>query len=109
MKHLYEGHLGNLYSSDIKLELKDLYCSTCGDFDSYIGYYETLKDFWTMIKDKCSINDSGGYSLQYIFPFMCNEFDLDIDIPYSNYIDKESGFCNLTDNQIIQLIKSMIY
>lgn len=43
------------------------------------------------------------------FPFICNEFDLDIDIPYSNYIDKELGFCNLTDNQIIQLIESMIY
>lgn len=39
--HIYEGHLGSLYTSDCVLDHKDTYCETCGDSDWWIGHAET--------------------------------------------------------------------
>ena len=44
--HVYEGHLGGLYTSDYVLDYEDLYCETCGDSDTYIGYADTKEDAW---------------------------------------------------------------
>lgn len=59
--YIYEGHLGNLYVSNNKLNFNDLYCETCGDWDRLIGKAQTKeeafnlfqKDEWNMeyIKD----------------------------------------------------------
>ena len=105
MKYLYDGHTGSLYTSDILLDYKDLYCEPCNDSDSLIGKFETLKDFWSLIEDNCDIDGSGGWSLQYIFPIIVSEFDLPVEVTYDNYNEKSQGFCNFSDKEIVRLIK----
>lgn len=108
MKYIYDSHLGGIYVSDEELDYKVRYCEQCRDSDQLLGTFETLSDFWNVIKDDCSINGSGGYSLQHVFPIICDEFNLDIDVPYDNYIDKADGFCSLSDNQIVNMINNML-
>ena len=43
--YYYENHMGGWYASEIHYDYDDLYCETCGDGDSYIGYYETEEEF----------------------------------------------------------------
>ena len=106
MQYLYDDHLGGIFVSDKKLTIQECYCATCHDYDTLIGEFETLSDFWNLIKNDCSINGSGGYSLQYIFPVIVEEFKLPVDIPYADENDKAQGFCSLTDKQILKLIRS---
>ncbi len=41
----YASHLGyGLYSSQHELDLDDLYCDQCGDYDEYIGEFETEEE-----------------------------------------------------------------
>ena len=41
----YISHLGgNLFTSDEPLDLDDLYCETCGDYDTELGYFETEEE-----------------------------------------------------------------
>lgn len=43
--YYYINHLyGNLFSSKRKLSLESLYCETCGDYDEYLGYFETKEE-----------------------------------------------------------------
>ena len=102
MKYLYESHLSGFYSTDDEQDYEDTYCEQCGDSDDLIGIYENLKDFWNLIKDECSINGSGGYCLQYIYPYMCNELGID------GVETDEQGFCDLSDEEILSRINKLI-
>lgn len=43
--YYYISHMGSgLYSSDEYLSYDDLYCETCGDSDTYLGYFETEEE-----------------------------------------------------------------
>ena len=42
--YIYEGHMGGLYISDEVLEYEQLYCETCGDIDTLIGYADSRKE-----------------------------------------------------------------
>lgn len=45
MPYFYRGHLsGNIYSSDEMLDYEDLYCETCGDSDTFLGYYDSYEE-----------------------------------------------------------------
>lgn len=99
MKHLYESHLGGLYTSEDVLDYDELYCEQCDDSDTYLGSFETLADLWALIKDDCSIDGSGGWSLQYIYPWIVAEFDL----PHK--VEAAQGFCCLSDAEILQRIE----
>jgi hypothetical protein len=108
MKYLYEGHLGGIYVSDDELDYDTLYCEQCGDSDWLIGPFETIKDFWGLIKDDCDIDGSGGWSLQYIYPMMIEAFDLPDDAEYENDYDRDSGFCCNSDAEILARIEELI-
>ena len=100
--YLYENHMGGLYSTQEEQEFEDLYCEQCGDSDWFIGEYETLEEYWNLIKDDCSINGSGGWSLQYIYSEMCNEFNLP-KLPQDS-----DGWCEVSDDKIIKIIEKNI-
>ena len=108
MKYLYESHLGGLYTSDELLGFRDVYCETCGDIDTYIGSFETIYDFWRLIKDGCDIDGNGGWSLQYIYPFMIREFDLLDELTRIKYHDSAAGFCCNSDAEILERIEKEI-
>ena len=108
MKYLYESHIGGLYTSDKPLGRDSLYCSTCGDSDWLIGTFETIKDFWALIKDDCDIDGCGGLSLQYIYPMMIETFDLDNFAIYEDDYDRDSGFCCNSDAEILARIEELI-
>ena len=45
MPYYYVCHMsGYVYSSDEMLSYEDLHCETCGDSDTFIGYYDTLEE-----------------------------------------------------------------
>lgn len=44
MKYWYDGHLGDVYSSDEILTDKELYCGICHDTDFLIGKFETEQE-----------------------------------------------------------------
>lgn len=108
MKYLYEGHLGSLYTDDDLCDFDDLYCEQCGDSDSLIGEFETVADFWNLIKDNCDINGSGGWSLQYVYPLIVSEFDLPDDVQYENDYEKDCGFCCHSNEEILKRIKKTV-
>lgn len=108
MKYLYESHLGGLYISDIQLDRNALYCEQCGDYDWLIGQFETIKDFWSLIKDDCDINGSGGWSLQYLYPMIVEEFRLPDIIEHQNDLEKELGVCSHSDKYILERIEELI-
>lgn len=104
MRYVYDNHVGGIFLSDRLLSHDELYCNICLDCDRLLGEFETLSQFWDLIKDKCSIDGSGGYSLQYIFPIIVKEFNLDEELTYNNYDDECQGFCNISDEDIIKIL-----
>ena len=108
MKYLYDSHMGGLYTSDEKLNYDYLYCEQCGDSDTLIGSFSTIQDFWNLIKEKCSINGSGGYSLQYVYPILVSEFNLPDNVQYENDYERDCGFCSNSDKEILAKINELI-
>lgn len=104
MKYLYESHLGGLYTSDEQISHEDLYCDGCNDYDFEIGHYNNIKEFWDLIKDDCDIDSNGGWSMQYIYPFIVEEFNL----PYQIDFERNKCFCNNALAEIMQNINREI-
>lgn len=105
MKYLYDSHIGGLYTSDKELSFETRYCKICGDFDCLIGSFETIQDFWNLIKDKCDINGSGGYSLQYAYLLLVSEFNLPDDVKYNNIYDR---ICSNSEKEILSRINELV-
>lgn len=109
MKYLYESHLdGGLYTTSRPLSHNELYCDLCGDVDWPIGSFETIQDFWRLIKDNCDIDGCGGWSLQYIYPMMVGLFDLPDVVEYENDYERSQGFCYHSDAEILARIEELI-
>ena len=108
MKYLYESHLGGIYVTNKKLSADKLHCSSCGDSDWLIGGFETIKGFWSLIKDQCDIKGSGGIALQYIYPLMVETFKLPDVVEYEDECDKHYGLCSHSDKEILARIKELI-
>ena len=108
MKYLYEDHLGGAYITDTELDDDRLYCEQCGDSDWPIGSFETMKDFWELIKDECDIDGCGGWSLQYFYPLMVEIFNLPDVVEYENDYDREQGICSHSDAEIVARIEELI-
>ena len=106
--YLYEHHLGGIYTQEVSLPFRQLYCEACGDSDTCLGVYNNLEEFWNLLKDRCSIDGSGGWSLQYIYPIIVSEFLLDEEVPYEDYNMRLEGFCSLSDQEIIERIQNFI-
>lgn len=108
MKYLYEDHLGGIYTTDEKLDTESLYCEQCGDSDWLISSFETIEDFWNLIKDDCDFEGSGGWSLQYIYPMMVEIFNLPDVVEYENDYERARGICYHSDAEIIERIEELI-
>lgn len=107
MKYIYSDHLyGSYYASDEELE--DTYCETCGDSDTFFGAFDTIKEFWDCMKDHCSINGSGGYTLQALYPFILETFGFPDDAKYESEYDKDCGVCCNSDKWILKRIDKLI-
>lgn len=100
MKYLYESHLGDLYITDTKRDPDSLYCKQCGDFDWFLGTFETVKDFWRLIRD--------DWTLQYIYPIMVETFGLPDEVKYKDDYERDSGFCCNSDEEILARILELI-
>jgi hypothetical protein len=75
--YIYESHMGGLYSSDFELNRDHLYCEECGDSDFEMGQASTFTEGWKLIAGSLagiSIDDSGGYALDYVYNFLCENF-----------------------------------
>lgn len=70
--YIYQSHMGGLYTSDYELDWDDLYCEECGDSDTLIGFANTRKEAWKILKDDTDINGSGGWDYNYIQDFLKN-------------------------------------
>lgn len=105
MRYLYDGHIGSIFTTDTRLSTEQCHCETCGDFDWLLGDYETVEQFWNLIKDECDIDNSGGWALQYILPMIVSEFDLPIELTYDDYQSELDGYCSLSNEQILELIE----
>ena len=108
MRYIYESHLGGIYFDDRNKSASERYCETCGDYDRCLGKVETLRDCWEVVKDRCDIDGSGGWCLQYIYPILISEFLLEDEVPYEDYNMKSQGFCSLSDEEIINRIENFI-
>lgn len=108
MVYLYESHMGGLFIDEDCLDFDDLYCETCGDSDNLLGSFETLEEFWNLIKDECDINGSGGYALTYVYPMIVEEFELPYKVLYEDEHMKDYGFCSNSEEEILKNIKEAI-
>lgn len=70
--YIYQSHMGGLFVSDEILDYEQTYCEQCGDSDFLIGYAETRKEAWNLLKDDTNINGSGGWDYDYVQEFLKN-------------------------------------
>lgn len=108
MRYLYESHMGGIYTDEDFLDFDDLYCETCGDSDYCMGSFNTLLEFWTLIRDECDINGSGGICLDSVYPIIVEEFNLPYEVTYENSYMKDSGFCSNSEKEILDNIEDAI-
>lgn len=47
---VYESHLGGIYFEDEPLDITDLYCDECGDYDTYLGHADTWEEVVPMLR-----------------------------------------------------------
>lgn len=65
--YYYESHMGGIYTSVEYYDFDDLYCEECGDSDTFLGDYETFKEFAIANLDMFDYKGSGGYDIKQIF------------------------------------------
>lgn len=73
--YVYEGHLGNLFTSEEPLDFEDLYCEECGDSDTFLGQASTREEAWDLLKDDVDIDGSGGWDKDYVQDFINSNWD----------------------------------
>ena len=62
--YIYESHLGGgFYTSSESLDYEDLYCETCGDTDTELGGFESLKDVYYSLINNELYYDKNNYDL----------------------------------------------
>lgn len=109
MRYLYEGHLGRYFVTDKPLSFDDAYCDECGDYDSLVGEFSSIKEFWNLIKDDCDTDGNGGYSLQYVYPLMLSTFDdMESKARYDGKNSWVDEICSNTDEEILKHITEAI-
>ena len=109
MRYLYEGHLGRHFVTDAPLSFNDTYCDECGDYDSLVGNFSSVKEFWELIRCDCDTDGNGGYSLQYIYPFMLSTFEnMENKARYEGEDSWTNEICSNSDEEILNYIVEAI-
>lgn len=74
--HVYESHLGGWFATDRLISDNELYCETCGDWDVFVGCYDSLKYFLECNADDINIDgDDGYYKLSDVMDRISYMFD----------------------------------
>lgn len=55
--YIYEGYMRSLFVSDEVLDYEQLYCETCGDSDTLIGYADNREDAERLLESYKDIFD----------------------------------------------------
>lgn len=67
--YIYEGHMGGFYSSEEELDYEYLYCESCGDSDTCLGWFDNKEDLRDMLYDYYDCN----YDYSEVSSFMSKE------------------------------------
>lgn len=63
--YLYQSHMGGLYCSDYLQSIEETYCEQCGDYDWYLGNYDSAIEILKDLADEIDANDGhGGYAIE---------------------------------------------
>ena len=75
---IYESHLGGIYYRDEALDLNELHCEQCGDYDNFLGEANTLEEATKLLEpitskrytnyEGCYLCDAEGHTSE------CDEF-----------------------------------
>ena len=68
--YIYEDHMGGLYTSDRKLDYKEIYCEQCGDTDWLLCCASTRQEAWNLLKGDNDMDSLLGYDYDYILSFI---------------------------------------
>ena len=67
--YIYEGHMGGFYSSEEELDYDELYCESCGDSDTPLGWFDTKDELREVLYDYYDCN----YEYSEVANFMTKE------------------------------------
>ena len=104
MEHLVESHMGSYYISDSDPEFIEMYCETCGDYDSIVaswnpeeekGRLNGLLSYFMMdvlnnredINRKIDEYDEGPIEVEDIIPSIINDIEYNSDLVSSIVYD----------------------
>lgn len=99
--YLYSSHLGGLYTNNEEYDLGDLYCETCGDYDTCLGSFQTVNEFWNLVKDEY-------YDIHYLFVKIVNIFDLPFKLSYADKVARNEEFCCNSKRYIADKLKELL-
>lgn len=95
--YLYQSHMGGLYWEEESLPWENLYCETCGDSDTKIGYFESAIDVLKYMADDIDAQDGhGGLSIEYVLEELftfddCPKLKEAIDIVKNNRTEESEN------------------
>lgn len=64
--YVYEGHHGEIYTSEYRIPYDELYCETCGDSDWEVGNFNSAIDVLKYMADDISVDGSGGWDIDHV-------------------------------------------
>lgn len=94
--YVYDSHLGGWYATIEPVPEEWLYCDSCGDWDDFIGCYESFEDFLAKKADDIAIErgDCGYYLgdvMEWVAPIFRSKMKYKeaFDIVKANRTDEE--------------------
>lgn len=82
--------MGGLYCSDFLQSIEETYCEQCGDYDWYLGNYDSAIEILKDLSDEIDANDGhGGYAIEDVLDTLsifknCPNYEMAIEIVKDN-------------------------
>ena len=73
----YASHLGGIYSSVCEISDDDLYCEQCGDYDEYLGQFETEEEAYEEYRRYMGFEDTDE-----VFNDLNGDYEPDVESPF---------------------------
>ena len=65
--YIYGSHLGGVYVCEEEMDPDTLFCDQCGDWDEFLGEFDSAVEFLQKYADEIDANDNfGGYAMGHI-------------------------------------------